>query len=92
MYDRDSSKSIDREDLVQMFSSMLLQHTKGGKSSEASPALKELIDDFVDTIYDSFDQDPQVPLGFEQVASVLERKPEITDVWEVFGRTLISRI
>ena len=44
----------DRDELLAMFSSMLLG---GGQAkTEATPALQELIDDFVDTIYDSFDQ------------------------------------
>ena len=54
VYDGDDSGAIDRDELLAMFSSMLLG---GGQAkTEATPALQELIDDFVDTIYDSFDQ------------------------------------
>ena len=75
-----------------MFSSMLL-NSYGGKLSEASPALRELIEDFVDTIYDSFDQDRNASLDFEEVVAALKTKRhEVTDVWEIFGRTLVSRI
>ena len=56
-------------------------------------ALKELIEDFVDTIYDSFDQNRNAALEFSEVHEALKNKGhEISDVWEIFGRTLVSRI
>jgi len=95
VYDRDSSRSIDRDELLLMFSSMLLS-VGDHQMSEASPALKELIDDFVDTIYDSFDQNRNESLEFEEVVEALRKKElegsSISDVWEIFGRTLVSRI
>jgi len=94
VYDSDGSASIDREELHAMFSSMLLSSGAGSATvPEASPALKELIEDFVDTIYDSFDQDHNKALDFDEVQEALRRKGnEISDPWEIFGRTLVSRI
>jgi len=94
VYDSDGSDSIDRDELHSMFSSMLLS-SGAGKAvvAEASPALKELIEDFVDTIYDSFDADRNQALDFSEVLDALKRKGnEISDPWEIFGRTLVSRI
>jgi len=94
VYDSDGSNSIDRDELHGMFSSMLLSSgAPSGTVTEASPALKELIDDFVDTIYDSFDQNRNESLEFSEVLEALKRKGnEISDPWEIFGRTLVSRI
>ena len=56
-----------------------------------SAALKELIDDFVDSIYDQFDADASKSLEFQEVLNAIQRN-KVTDVWEIFGRTLVSRI
>ena len=98
VYDRDNSGSIDRSELLQMFSSMLLSKVGGGPQKEppslesASPALKELIEDFVDTIYDSFDQNRSQALELDEVLNAVNKNTHISDVWEIFGRTLVSRI
>ena len=99
MYDRDNSGSIDRSELLQMFSSMLLSKVGGGAPQKeppsldsASPALKELIEDFVDTIYDSFDQNRSEALELDEVLNAVNKNTHISDVWEIFGRTLVSRI
>lgn len=96
VYDRDNSNTIERQELLEMFSSMLL--SSGRSASEASnaapptPALQELIEDFVDTIYDSFDLNGSSSLEFEEVHAAVQRKgAAITDVWEIFGRTLVPR-
>lgn len=86
-----------------MFSSMLLSKPAGMESvhatarqhmrfEDASPALQELITDFVDTIYDSFDLNGSKALDFTEVHAAMMRNTSITDVWEVFGRTIVSRI
>ena len=49
----------------------------------------QLIVDFVDGIYDTFDADHSESLEFDEVMQALQKSPEI-DVWEVFGRTLIN--
>jgi len=101
VYDRDGGGSIDRDELLQMFTSMLL--SKPGKQAEgqtdppsldeASPALRELIEDFVDTIYDSFDQNRSEALELDEVLNAVDKnKDKVADVWEIFGRTLVSRI
>ena len=99
VYDRDNSGSIDRSELLQMFSSMLLSKVGGGAPQKeppsldsASPALKELIEDFVDTIYDSFDQNRSEALELDEVLNAVNKNTHISDVWEIFGRTLVSRI
>ena len=51
--------------------------------------MRELIVDFVDGIYDTFDADHSESLEFDEVMQALQKSPEI-DVWEVFGRTLIN--
>jgi hypothetical protein len=93
VYDSDNSESIDREELHAMFSSMLLcAPGTGTRIPEASPALNELIEDFVNSIYDSFDADRNSALDFSEVLEALKRKGnEISDPWEIFGRTLVSR-
>ena len=45
----------------------------------------------MDTIYDSFDLSGKTELDFDDVNAAVQRQ-QITDVWEVFGRTLVSRI
>lgn len=101
VYDRDGGGSIEREELRQMFTSMLLSKPSGSvgeKAAEpasihdATPALKELIEDFVDTIFDSFDQNRSESLELDEVLSAVSNNTQISDVWEIFGRTLISRI
>ena len=70
----------------------------GGDSKEepsledASPALKELIEDFVDTIYDTFDTNRSKALELDEVLNAVKMSTKISDVWEIFGRTLVSRI
>ena len=93
VYDTDNNESIDREELHAMFSSMLLcAPGTGTHIPEASPALNELIEDFVNSIYDSFDADRNSALDFSEVLEALKRKGnEISDPWEIFGRTLVSR-
>lgn len=47
----------------------------------------------MDTIYDSFDQNRNASLEFDEVAAALKNKRhDITDVWEIFGRTLVARL
>ena len=92
MYDADGSNSIEREELHSMFSSML----SAGMPEDAaavhmSDELKELIDEFVNSKYDSIDCDRSGRLEFDEVAEVIEKR-KITDVWEIFGRTLVSSI
>ena len=58
VYDADGSNSIEREELHAMFSSML----SAGMPEDAaavhmSDELKELIDEFVNSMYDSIDCD-----------------------------------
>ena len=60
--------------------------------TRAMGELQELIEDFVDTIYDSFDLNGSSSLEFEEVHAAVQRKgAAITDVWEIFGRTLVPR-
>ena len=92
VYDADGSNSIERDELHAMFSSML----SAGMPEDAaavhmSDELKELIDEFVNSMYDSIDCDRSGRLEFDEVAEVIEKR-KITDVWEIFGRTLVSRI
>ena len=81
-----------------MFTSMLLSKVGAeGKQEtpsieDATPALKELIEDFVDTIYDSFDQNASNALELDEVLKAVSKNTQISDVWEIFGRTLVSRI
>ena len=92
MYDADGNNSIERVELHRMFTSML---SAGMTNDEAdmpmSDELKDLIDDFVNSIYDSIDCDRSGSLEFDEVAEVIE-KHKITDVWEIFGRTLVSSV
>ena len=90
VYDADGSQTIEREELVDMFSSMLLG--AGDSNAPPTPALQELIDDFVDTIYDTFDVNRDKALEFDEVLQTINKSTTITDVWEIFGRTLVSRI
>ena len=74
--------------------SMLLSSGGAGadeKAKKPTPALQELIEDFVDTIYDSFNLSGKTELVFDDVHAAVQRQ-QISDVWEVFGRTLVSRI
>ena len=82
------------QELHEMFSSMLLQtgSKDGSPLKPPTPALQELIEDFVDTIFDSFDLNESQSLEFEEVRKAVERNTSMTDVWEIFGRTLVSRI
>ena len=92
VYDRDSSSSIERDELTEMFSSMLLSAV-GGRSVTPTPALNEIINDFVDSIYDCFEQKRSGTLELSDVLEKAKARPhDITDIWEVFGRTLVSRI
>ena len=94
VYDRDNSNSIERFELQEMFTAMLLRNTgrtKAGEDEEISTDMQELIDDFVNGIYDAFDTDRSESLEFSEVLSVVQRQ-RIKDVWEVFGRTLISSV
>ena len=70
-----------------MFPSML----QAGNTSDMSDELKELIDDFVNSIYDSIDADRSGSLELDEVLEAIQRR-KITDVWEIFGRTLVSNI
>ena len=70
VYDRDNNQSIERVELLDMFTSMLLSF---GGTGAVSPALKELIDDFVDSIYDSFDADRSESLEFHEVCGLRSR-------------------
>ena len=92
VYDADGNNSIERVELHRMFTSML---SAGMTNDEAdmsmSDELKDLIDDFVNSIYDSIDCDRSGSLEFDEVAEVIE-KHKITDVWEIFGRTLVSSV
>ena len=88
VYDRDGNQSIEREELQDMFTSMLL-NGESVTMDEISPEMRELIVDFVDGIYDTFDADLSESLEFDEVMQALQKSPEI-DVWEVFGRTLIN--
>ena len=92
MYDADGNNSIERVELHRMFTSML---SAGMTNDEAdmpmSDELKDLIDDFVNSIYDSIDCDRSGSLEFDEVAEVIEKR-KITDVWEIFGRTLVSSV
>ena len=90
VYDADGNNSIERDELHKMFTSML----SGGMTDDTadmSDELKELIDDFVNSIYDSIDCDRSGSLEFDEVAEVIEKR-KITDVWEIFGRTLVSSV
>ena len=59
----------------------------------ASPTVCwQLIEDFVDTIYDSFDQNRNMALELDEVLQAVSKNSHISDVWEIFGRTLVSRI
>jgi len=91
VYDRDNSDSIERCELQEMFTAMLLRTpgTEAGEEEEISVDMQELIDDFVNGIFDAFDIDRSDSLEFAEVLGVVQRK-RINDVWEVFGRTLIS--
>jgi len=97
VYDHDGNNSIERVELQHMFTSMLLFDTSDGQddsqhfSDSISPALRELIDDFVDSIYDSLDADRSGSLEFHEVLTAIEKR-KVADVWEIFGRTLVSRI
>lgn len=78
VYDRDNSCTIEREELLQMFSSMLIgaMGTEKQQREPPSAALQELIEDFVDTIYDSFDvrqaQSPNPPVTSRSSRSQLQ--------------------
>lgn len=89
VYDADGNDSIEREELHKMFTSML----QAGMTDEQpmSDELKELIDDFVNSIYDSIDCDRSGSLEFEEVMQAIDER-KITDVWEIFGRTLVSSV
>ena len=93
VYDSDGSNSIERFELQEMFTAMLLRNTGAVASADddISPDMQELIDDFVNGIYDAFDTDRSESLEFSEVLSVVQRQ-RIKDVWEVFGRTLISSV
>lgn len=90
VYDRDHDGSIERDELLEMFTAMLLR--SGKAKGPPTPALQELIDDFVDTIYDTFDIDRNGALEFDEVLEAMNKRTDIADVWEIFGRTLVSRI
>ena len=93
VYDRDNSNTIERQELRDMFSSMLLSAGRPeGPAAPPTAAMKELVEDFTDTIFDSFDLKGSDSLDFEKVLAAVEKNTEMTDVWEVFGRTLVSRI
>ena len=97
MYDQDGGGSIEREELLQMFSSMLLSKVGGTPEEQttienATPALKELIEDFVNTIYDTFDQNRDQALELDEVLNAVKKNTHLNDVWEIFGRTLVSRM
>lgn len=89
VYDRDENGSIERQELHDMFTSMLAAGKYG--IDDMSEELKELIDDFVNSIYDSIDADRSGSLEFEEVLDAIQFR-KITDVWEIFGRTLVSNI
>ena len=91
VYDADGSNSIEREELHAMFSSMLSAGMPEDSAAHMSDELKELIDEFVNSMYDSIDCDRSGRLEFDEVAEVIEKR-KITDVWEIFGRTLVSSI
>jgi len=92
VYDADGSNSIEREELHAMFSSMLSAGMPEDTAAvQMSDELKELIDEFVNSMYDSIDCDRSGKLEFDEVAEVIEKR-KITDVWEIFGRTLVSSI
>ena len=91
VYDADGSNSIEREELHAMFSSMLSTGMPEDAAAHMSDELKELIDEFVNSMYDSIDCDRSGKLEFDEVAEVIEKR-KITDVWEIFGRTLVSSI
>mmetsp|Transcript_17104 Transcript_17104/g.36699 ORF Transcript_17104/g.36699 Transcript_17104/m.36699 type:complete len:398 (+) Transcript_17104:433-1626(+) len=91
VYDRDNNKSIEREELQHMFTEMLMFDAtidKTERAVEVTDALQELIDDFVNSIYDSIDADRSESLEFDEVAEAINQR-KISDVWEVFGRTLV---
>ena len=58
------------------------------KAGDISDDLQELIDDFVNSIYDAIDVDRSGALDFEEVHEAIQQR-KITDVWEIFGRTLV---
>ena len=92
VYDADGSNSIERDELHAMFSSMLSAGMPEDTAAvQMSDELKELIDEFVNSMYDSIDCDRSGRLEFDEVAEVIEKR-KITDVWEIFGRTLVSSI
>ena len=92
VYDEDGNASIERDELKAMFTSMIQTSTDATKGTEEmSNELNELIDDFVNSIYDSIDVDRSGSLKFPEVLEAIQRR-KITDVWEVFGRTLVSGI
>jgi len=98
VYDRDNNKSIERLELQHMFTSMLMFDTDTASDAASnqpgmgmSEALRELIDDFVNSIYDSIDADRSGSLEFDEVLAAIHRR-KVADVWEIFGRTLVSRI
>ena len=88
MYDTDGNKSIARDELYKMFTSMLSVGMTDD-TADMSDELKELIEDFVNSIFDSIDCDRSNSLEFDEVAEVVEKR-KLTDVWEIFGRTLVS--
>ena len=47
--------------------------------------------DFVNSIYDSIDADRSESLEFDEVLHAIEDR-KVSDVWEIFGRTLVSHI
>ena len=65
VYDSDNNQSIDRLELEHMFTSMLLQSSE--KKTTISDDLQELIDDFVNSIYDAIDVDRSGALEFDEV-------------------------
>ena len=87
VYDANGNNSIERDELHKMFTSML----SGGMTDDTADMSDELIDDFVNSIYDSIDCDRSGSLEFDEVAEVIEKR-KITDVWEIFGRTLVSSV
>lgn len=91
VYDNDGNESIERSELHSMFTAMLMGDHVDAAKDEMSPELNELIDDFVDSIYDTIDADKSGSLEFEEVLDAIQKR-KITDVWEIFGRTLISNI
>jgi len=73
VYDADGSNSIERDELHAMFSSMLSAGMPEDSAAHMSDELKELIDEFVNSMYDSIDCDRSGKLEFDEVAEVIEK-------------------